>query len=293
MGDAWRRRGDADGGLRQEGRSDRPGRKERHGQGRARARHCGDEGHRRGGVRLRAADRDELRGDERIRRGQEFGAVQGAVQHDQQRSPRVHVQGHGRRHAQQRHAVFDAVARPARGADGRLGAGGAQAALLLRAADRRERLQLRLHRQPRDGRQRRRLHGGRPRLERRDARGHQEGLPVDDAVRAHHLPHAALQCRRHAERGEGAGRLQGAAAVRVPEAARAAGRAEDRLRPGHDGGNQGELLRVPRRGSPVRPRNAGRQGDPRQARHASASDRARPSRSRICRRNTRPPCCWR
>ena len=33
--------------------------------------------------------------------------------------------------------------------------------------------------------------------------------------------------------------------------------------------------------------------DPRQARHASASDRARPSRSRICRRNTRPPSCWR
>ncbi len=44
-----------------------------------------------------------------------------------------------------------------------------------------------------------------------------------------HLPHPALQCRGHAERGEGAGGLQGAAALRVPEAARAARRAEDRF----------------------------------------------------------------
>ena len=42
-------------------------------------------------------------------------------------------------------------------------------------------------------------------------------------------PHAALQPGRHAEREEGAGRLQGAAAVGVPEAAGAAGRARDRL----------------------------------------------------------------
>jgi hypothetical protein len=43
-----------------------------------------------------------------------------------QRSPRVHLQGHRRRHAQQRHALFDALARPARRADGDLGAGGGQ-----------------------------------------------------------------------------------------------------------------------------------------------------------------------
>ena len=49
--------------------------------------------------------------------------VQGAVQRDQQRAPRLHLQGHGRRHAQQRHALFDALAGPARRADGDLGAG--------------------------------------------------------------------------------------------------------------------------------------------------------------------------
>ena len=196
MGPALRRRGDADRGLRQEGRPDRPGREEGRGQGRRRAGHRRDQGHRRGGVHLRPADRDELRGDERVRRGQELGAVQGAVQHDQQRSPRLHLQGHGRRHAQQRHAVFDALAGPARGADGDLGAGGGEGALLLGAADRRQHLQLRLHRQPRHGHRGRRLSRRRPRLEGRDAGGDQEGLPLDDAVRAHHLPHPALQRRR-------------------------------------------------------------------------------------------------
>ena len=70
----------------------------------------------------------------------------------------------------------------------------------------------------------------------------------------------------HAERGEGAGGLQGAAALRVPQATRAARRAEDRFPPGHHRGDQGELLRVSRRRPPVRPAVAGGQGDPRQAR---------------------------
>ncbi len=51
-------------------------------------------------------------------------------------------------------------------------------------------------------------------------------------------PHAALQPGGHAERREGPGRLQGPAAVRVPEAARAAGRAGGRFPAGR-----------PRRGS--------------------------------------------
>ena len=67
------------------------------------------------------------------------------------------------------------------------------------------------------------------------------------------IPHPALQSRRHAERREGAGGLQGAAAFRVPEAARAASRAEDRFPPGHDGRDQGELLSVSRRRPAVRP----------------------------------------
>ena len=45
--------------------------------------------------------------------------------------------------------------------------------------------------------------------------GHQEGLPLDDAVLGRDLSHAALQPGGHAERREGAGGLQGAAALRV------------------------------------------------------------------------------
>ena len=89
-----------------------------------------------------------------------------------------------------------------------------------------------------------RLSRGRPGLERRDARGDQEGLPIDHAVLTRPYPHPALQSRRHAERRENAGWLQGATAFRVPEAARAACRAEDRFPPGHDSGDQRELLPV-------------------------------------------------
>ena len=105
-----------------------------------------------------------------------------------------------------------------------------------------------------------RLSRGRPGLEGRDACGNQEGLFLDDALRAHPHPDPALQSRGHAERGEGAGGLQGAAAFRIPQAARAAGRAEDRFPPGHHRGHQGELLRVSRRRAPVRARDGGRQG---------------------------------
>ena len=44
----------------------------------------------------------------------------------------------------------------------------------------------------------------------------QEGLPIDDAVHARAYPHPTLQPRRHAERRESPGRLQGAAAFRLP-----------------------------------------------------------------------------
>ena len=64
---------------------------------------------------------------------------------------------------EQRHAVLDALARPARGADGALGPGGSRAALLLGDALRREHLQLRLHRHPRDGDRAGRLPGRRAR----------------------------------------------------------------------------------------------------------------------------------
>ena len=83
------------------------------------------------------------------RGGQELGPVQGPVQPDLQRGPRLHLRGHGDHHAQQRHALLVAVDGPARRAAGAVGAGGRQEALLLGDADRRQHLQLRLHRQPR------------------------------------------------------------------------------------------------------------------------------------------------
>ena len=46
--------------------------------------------------------------------------------------------------------------------------------------------------------------------------GDQEGLPIDDAVHARAFPYSTLQSRRHAERRENSGRLQGAAAFRLP-----------------------------------------------------------------------------
>ena len=228
-------------------------------------RHRRGQGDRRGGVHLRPAAGHELCGDERVCRGQELGPVQGAVQQHRQRGARVHLQGHRRRHAQQRHAVLHALAGPARRADGDLGAGGGQEALLLGAADRRQHLQLRLHRQPRHRQRGGQLPGGRAGLERRDAARHQEGVPVHDAVRADHFPNAAFQCGRHAQRGEGAGGLQGAAALKLPEAAGAAGRAGHRLRPRHHRRHQGQLLRLPRRGPAIR---AGHRRGPRHPRPA-------------------------
>ena len=97
---------------------------------------------------------------------------------------------------------------------------------------------------------------------------------------------------RHAQRGEGAGGLQGAAAFRVPQATRAAGRTEDRLRPGHHRGIKDELLRVSRRRPAVRPASRRRTRISAPNLPASASGRARPSSSRISRWNTRPPSCW-
>ena len=67
----------------------------------------------------------------------------------------------------------------------------------------------------------------------------QEGLPIDDAVPARAYPHPALQPRRHAERREDPGRLQGAAAFRLPQTTGPARRAEDRVRSCHHGRDQG------------------------------------------------------
>ena len=192
--------------------------------------------------------------------------VQGAVQPDRQPQPRGDLRRHGGRHAQQRHAVLDPVAGSARRADGDLRAGGGEGALLFGAADRRQYLQLWLHRQPRDGQRSGLLSRRRTRLERREACRHQAGLCLDHAVRVRQLPDPAHQRRGHAERREGAGRLQDAAAVCLPEAARAAGRPEDRLPAGHDAGHQGQLLRLSRCRPQVRAAHGGGQGHSCQAR---------------------------
>src|SRR5262245_51605774 len=56
-------------------------------------------------------------------------------------------------------------------------------------------------------------------MEGRNAGGHQENVPFIDEAIDRDLSHAALQPGRHAERGQGPGRLQGAAIVGLPQAA--------------------------------------------------------------------------
>ena len=80
------------------------------------------------------------------------------------------------------------------------------------------------------------------------------------------LSHATVQSGRHAQRDEGAGRLQGAAALGVSEAAGAACRAGDRFPEDRQGAGEDELLRVPRLRAAVCAGRPGREGHPRQAR---------------------------
>ena len=163
--------------------------------GAAQTRHGRDQGHRRGRLHLRPADRDELRRDVRVRRGPQLGPVQGALQSDQERSPCLHLQRHGHHHAEQRHAVFFRLAGSARRADRAVGPGGGETRYYSVHALRRQHLQLRLHRHPRHRQRGRRLHGGRAGLEGRDPAGHQEGVPVEHAVLVGGIPHPALQSR--------------------------------------------------------------------------------------------------
>ena len=86
--------------------------------------------------------------------------------------------------------------------------------------------------------------------------------------------------------------LQTAAAFRFPQTTRATRRTEDRFRSRHHRRDQGELLRVSRRGAAIRPRDG--DGTRRSVRslRGSASAPARPSRSRSFRSNTRPKSWW-
>ena len=73
----------------------------------------------------------------------------------------------------------------------------------------------------------------------------------------------------------------------APPAARRHRLAEDRQGPRED-----KVLRVPRLRPAVRARRPRGGGDPREARHASASDRARSSASKTSRSSTRRRSCW-
>ena len=221
--------------------------------------------HRRGRVHLRPADRDELRRHVRVRRRSQLGAVQGAVQSDQERTQRLHLQRHRHCHAEQRHALFVRMDGLARGADRPFGPGGGPEALLLGHALRRQYLQLRLYRHPRHGKRGRRLYGGRAGLEGRDAARDQKGVPVEHAVFAGGISHPAFQPGRPRQRQEGPGRLQGADAFRLPEAAAAAARAGHRLSEDRQGAREDELLRVSRLRAAVRARGSEREGDTRPA----------------------------
>ena len=102
-------------------------------------------------------------------------------------SPRLHLRGHGRHHAEQRHALLDGLARPARGADGDLGAGGAKKRYYSVQLIDGNTYNYGYIGSRATGSDAGRLSGRRSRLEGRDAPGHQEGLSLDHAVRAGRL----------------------------------------------------------------------------------------------------------
>ena len=231
---------------------------------------------RRGGLHLRPADRDELRAS---CTSTPWTRTPG---NSRRRSTRSRTRRRvftykdtADRHAEQRHALLVRLAGPARRADRALRAGGGRRALLLGAADRRQHLQLRLHRQPRHRQRGRRLHGGRAGLEGRDAAGHQEGVPLrrrssrSRAFRTQLFDPADMP---NVEKVQAGYKVQPLSAFL--QAARAARRAGDRL-PARSTTElvKSQLLRVSRLRSAVR---AGRQPDEKEIRAKLAQHRRRP-----------------
>ena len=223
----------------------------------------------------------------------ELGAVQGAVQRDQQPAPRRHPGGHGSHHAEQRHALLDSLAGSARRADGDLGAGGRKGPLLLGPADRRQHLQLWLHRQPRHGHRAGRLSGGRPRLERRNARRDQEGLLT--RRRRSRSPLIRTQLFNpgdmpNVEKVQAGYKAQPLSAFLKQPAPPAAPKID--FLPATTAGikeNFFQYLDAALQFVPETPRG---QGDPREAREDRHRPRQDLRRSRISRSNTRPQSWW-
>ena len=180
---------------------------------------------RRGGLHLRPADRDELRGDVRIRHRPELRPVQGAVQPDLERgaasspgaTPPSPTPNSDTPYSM---CWLDLRAEPVvvsvpdvpagryfsvQVCDGNtynVGYIGSRAT----------------------GQGAGRWLVAGPGLAGRDAARRQGRDPLHHAVRAGDLPHPAVRPRRHAERRRGPARLPGAAALGLPAPARAAGR---------------------------------------------------------------------
>ena len=183
------------------------------------------QGDRRGGVHLRPPDRDELRGDVRVRRRQELGPVQGAVQPDHNEA-RVFTYKDTAIITPNSDTPYSMLlAGPARRADRALGAGGRQDALLLGACSETATPSTTATSAAAPPATSRRLPGRRARTGRaRRRRASRRCFAPTTQFCAGGLPDAALQPGRHAQRDEDPGRLQGAAALGVPQAARAARR---------------------------------------------------------------------
>ena len=96
---------------------------------------------------------------------------------------------------------------------------------------------------PHDRQRRRQLPARRAGLERRDAQGRQEGLPLRDRTGVPDVSHAALRSGRPRQREEGPGRLQGAAALGVSRPACAQGRTGHRFHQAADACRAEDLAR--------------------------------------------------
>ena len=164
----------------------------------------------------------------RVLHRQGLAAVQGAVQPALQHGARLHAAGHGDRHAQQRHAVLLRRHGPAGRAVRHLQSGDREVALLLGAAHRPVHVQLRLHRQPHHRQRRRLLHDRRPGWKGETPKGIGKVFRCETdfsiaLIRTQLFNPADIDNVKKIQAG-----YQAHAALAVPEAARAAGRAGDR-----------------------------------------------------------------
>ena len=121
---------------------------------------------------------------------------------------------------------------------------------------------------------------------------HQKGVPLGDAICADGLSHPTLQPGGHAERDQGTGRLQSAAAVGVSAPARAAGGPGHRLPEDRQRDGQDRLLRVLSTLRCNSSRPCQRKKRSARSSRASASARARLLISKTSRPNTRSRWAW-